>query len=51
MNLEETILDKVRSLPPAGQERVLRFAFQSARNGVGQGKSGQLCGSVGSCEG
>ena len=26
MNLEETILDKVRSLPPAGQERVLRFA-------------------------
>ena len=26
MNLEESILDKVRSLPPAGQERVLRFA-------------------------
>ena len=26
MNLEESILDKVRSLPPAGQEQVLRLA-------------------------
>jgi hypothetical protein len=34
MSLEEAILDKVRRLPPAKQEEVLRFADGLGRNAV-----------------
>lgn len=34
MSLEEAILDKVRRLPPAKQEEVLRFADGLERNAV-----------------
>jgi hypothetical protein len=34
MTIEEAILDKLRRLPPAKQEQVLRFADGLARNGA-----------------
>ena len=32
MNIEEAILDKVRGLPPAKQEQVLRFTLDLREN-------------------